>query len=113
MRRYRRWTMEQKRAAVERMSYCGHEQLAAEIGIPKRQLYSWRKDVEGVRAGAAEAERGLSREQRLERENERLKQALAGKVVEVDFLRGALRRIAARRQASSGLGETASTSKCV
>jgi hypothetical protein len=54
----------------------------------------------------------LSLEQRLERENRRLKQALAGKVVEVDFLRGALRRIEARRQASSGHGETASTSKC-
>lgn len=112
MRRYRRWTIEQKRRAVERMSYCGHEQLAAEIGIPKRQLYSWRKDVERFRVGAAEPERGLSREQRLERENQRLKQALAGKVVEVDFLRGALRKIEARRQRSSEAGETASTSKC-
>src|ERR1051326_3203656 len=112
MRRYRRWTMEQKRAAVERMSYCGHEELAAEIGIPKRQLYSWRKDVERWRVGQGAGEGRLSLEQRLERENQRLKQALAGKVVEVDFLRGALRRIEARRQASSGHGETASKKKC-
>ena len=111
MRRYRRWTMEQKRAAVERMSYCGHEQLAAELGIPKRQLYSWRKDVGRWQLGTAKPEGGLSQEQRLQRENQKLKQALAGKVVEVDFLRGALRRIEARRQRSSAAGETASTSK--
>ena len=111
MRRYRRWTMEQKRAAVERMSYCGHEQLAAELGIAKRQLYSWRRDVERWQLGTAKPEEGLSLEQRLQRENQRLKQALAGKVVEVDFLRGALRRIEARRQRSNAAGETASTSK--
>jgi hypothetical protein len=75
-------------------------------------LYSWRKDVERWRLGQGAGEGRWSLEQRLERENRRLKQALAGKVVEVDFLRGALRRIEARRQASSGHGETASTSKC-
>lgn len=111
MRRYRRWTMEQKRAAVERMSDCGHKELAAEIGIPQRQLYSWRRDVEAWQAGQAKPEGGLSLEQRLQRDNQRLKQALAGKVVEVDFLRGALRRIEARRQRSNATGETASTSK--
>jgi hypothetical protein len=63
-------------------------------------------------AGAGPAEvRGGSREQRLERENEQLKQALAKKVVEADFLQGVLRRIEARRQPSSGSGETASTSR--
>jgi len=111
MRRYRRWTMEQKRAAVERMSYCGDEELAAEIGIAKRQLYSWRKDVERWQLGMAKPEGGLSQEQRWQRENQGLKQALAGKVVEVDFLRGALRSIEARRQRSNAAGETASTSK--
>jgi hypothetical protein len=103
--------MEQKRAAVERMSCCGHEELAAEIGIPQRQLYSWRRDVERWQLGQAGAEQRLTQEQRLQRENQRLKQALAGKVVEVDFLRGALRRIEARRRHSSAAGETASTSK--
>lgn len=112
MRRYRRWTMEQKRQAVERMSSCRHEKLAEEIGIPKRQLYSWRKDlrrVEGLEEGEQVSTR--SREKRLERENEQLKQALATKVVEADFLQGVLRRIEARRQPSSGTGETASTKK--
>ncbi|HEU5232972.1 MAG TPA: transposase, partial [Terriglobales bacterium] len=90
------------------MSYCGHKELAAEIGIPQRQLYSWRRDVERWQLGQVGAEQRLTQEQRLQRENQRLKQALAGKVVEVDFLRGALRRIEARRQHSNAAGETAS-----
>ena len=112
MRRYRRWTLEQKRQAVERMSSCRHEKLAEEIGIPKRQLYSWRKDLRRLERDLEEgAEDCNSREKRLERENEQLKQALATKVLEADFLQGVLRRIEARRQPSSGSGETASTKK--
>jgi|SRR5690348_10714059 transposase-like protein len=110
MRRYRRWTVEEKRQAVERMSSCRHAKLAAEMGIPQRQLYSWRKDLKKLEQGPPEV-RGGNREQRLERENEQLKQALAQKVVEADFLHGVLRRIEARRQPSSGSGETASTNR--
>jgi hypothetical protein len=73
-------------------------------------LYSWRKDLKKLEQGPPEV-RGGSREQRLERENEQLKQALAKKVVEADFLQGVLRRIEARRQPSSGSGETASTNR--
>jgi transposase-like protein len=91
------------------MSSCRHEELAREIGIPKRQLYSWRKDVRG--AEQPEPPGGSSREKRLERENEELKRALATKVVEADFLQGVLRRIKARRQPSSGLGESAPTNR--
>ena len=111
MRRYRRWTVEEKRQAVERMSSCRHAKLAAEIGIPQRQLYSWRKDLKKLEQEEPEQVRGGSREKRLERENEQLKQALAKKVVEADFLQGVLRRIEARRQPSSGSGETASTNR--
>jgi transposase-like protein len=105
--------MEQKRQAVERMSSCRHAKLAEEIGIPQRQLYSWRQDlrrVDGLEEGPQEVS-NRSREKRLERENEQLKQALATKVVEADFLQGVLRRIEARRQPSSGAGETASTKR--
>lgn len=109
MRRYRRWTIEQKRQAVERMSSCRHAKLAEEIGIPQRQLYSWRKDLRHLETHVEGAEVRNSREKRLERENEQLKQALATKVLEADFLQGVLRRIEARRQPSSGCGETAST----
>jgi hypothetical protein len=55
--------------------------------------------------------RSGSRERALERENRQLKQALATKVLEADFLQGVLRRIEARRQPLSGSGETASTKR--
>ena len=105
MRTNRRWTLEQKRQAVERMATCRHAKLAAEIGIPQRQLYSWRKDLQPRVVPA----KGSSREKMLEGENQRLKEALATKVVEADFLQGVLRRIEAQRRPSSGSGETAST----
>jgi hypothetical protein len=48
----------------------------------------------------------------LEDENRQLKQLLAERSLEVDFFKGALQKIATRRQADSGTGETASTTKC-
>lgn len=109
-RGYRTWSMEEKRAAVARMDSCTHTLLAAELGIHKRVLYAWR---ERVRMLDDRAKRELSRDQALERENVRLKKALATKVLEADFLEGVLRRIEAQRRPSSGSGETASTRKSV
>lgn len=107
-RPYRRWTQAQKRAAVAQMAVCGHGKLAAELGISKRLLYSWRaQQIRLEKAAKAEG----SRERALERENRKLKEALATKVLEADFLQGVLRRIEARRHPISGSGETASTSK--
>lgn len=103
----RRWTLQQKQAAVERMKTCGHRQLARELGIQKRQLYEWRAQLEHLEGKGAAS----SREEELERENRRLRETLARKVMEADFLQGALRRIEARRQAREGSGETASTKK--
>lgn len=122
--KYRVWSLEQKRAAVDRMGLCMHGSLAAELGISKRQLYAWRDQVR--RLDQAALMRGNSRERALERENRKLKEALATKVLEADFLQGVLRRIEARRQPVSGslpqrqrpvsgdpgFGETASTSRC-
>jgi len=105
-RGYRRWTAAEKRAAVARMSVCGHGKLAAELGVCKRLLYVWRAHEERLEK-AAKAE--SSRERALEAENRKLKEALATKVLEADFLQGVLRRIEARRRPVSGSGETAST----
>ena len=105
--RQRRWSFEEKQQTVERMRSCGHEQLAKELGIHKRQLYAWRMEVRRKRGEPPESRR----EQELERENRKLREALASKVLEADFLQGALRRIEARRRASDGCGETASTRK--
>jgi putative transposase len=44
-RQYRRWTLAEKRSAVEQMAVCGHGKLAKELGISTRQLYTWRAYV--------------------------------------------------------------------
>ncbi len=106
MRPYRRWSMEEKRLAVSRMEAETHGVLAAELGIAKRALYLWRDQL---RLLDQKAKRASSRDGALERENQRLKQALGTKALEVDFFKGVLRRIEAQRQPASGSGETAST----
>ena len=107
-RKYRVWSLLEKRAAVDRMRGEKHGELAAELGISKRQLYAWRDLFRRLKETA---QREGSRERALERENRKLKEALAAKVLEADFLQGVLRRIEARRQPSSGCGETASTKR--
>ncbi|HEY5329596.1 MAG TPA: transposase [Acidobacteriaceae bacterium] len=107
-RTYRLWTWEQKRAAVARMESTKAAVIASELGVDRRVLYTWR---EHVRRLDQKAHRERSRERALERENRELKQALATKVLEADFLQGVLRRIETRRQPVSGSGETAFTSR--
>jgi len=104
----RRWTLEQKRAAVERMRTCRHRELAQELGIDRSVLYQWRARLRRLDGISPDAN---SREQELERQNQQLREALARKVLEADFLQGALRRIEARRRAGDGSGATVSTKK--
>lgn len=105
----RRWSEAEKRAAVERMKSCGHDKLASELKIQRRQLYAWRAQLKRL-------EQGLSRDsghaQDLVEENQRLQAALAKRVLEVDFLKGALQRIETRRQQSGEIGKAAFTNKC-
>jgi len=103
---YRRWSMEQKRAAVSRMEGETATAIAGEHGISARELRYWRDQVLAL---DKKAHRGQGRERALEAENRRLKQALGAKALEVDFFQGVLRRIEAQRQPASGSGETAST----
>ena len=107
----RSWTLEQKRAAVARMKSCGHDKLAAELKVKRRQLYAWRAQLKRLDRGP-EAGAEPSRQQQLEQENRRLQAALATKVLEVEFFKGALRKIEARRRTSSASGETAFTNRC-
>jgi transposase-like protein len=105
--RNRRWSWEEKRRVVERMESCRHQDLADELEVDRRQLYAWRMQVRREAEGPV----GEGREQQLEREVRQLREALGRKVMEADFLRGALRRIEARRQSSGSSGATASTKK--
>ncbi len=84
--------------------------LAQELGVTRRCLYKWRKKLESVEPGD-EASRPATRTAFHRRENERLKRLLAEKTLEVDFFKGALQKVEARRQRSGGSGETASTTK--
>jgi transposase-like protein len=105
----RRWTLAEKRDAVERMKSCGHDKLASELKIQRRQLYAWRAQLQRLGKGLS-GNRGSKKD--VDQENQRLKRALAEKVLEVEFFRGALRRIEARRRPNEGIGEAAFTNKC-
>ena len=107
MRKKRFYTAEFRRLAVARMKGCRNVvALAEELDVPRRLLYRWRARLEGMVAPIAPRYPGL------EEENRQLKQLLAERTLEVDFFKGALQKIQARRQADGGTGETASTTRC-
>lgn len=105
----RQWSLEEKRRAVERMKICGHDKLAGELGIERRQLYRWRAQLKRLDQGLNTV-RGKKRD--LKQENAHLKQMLAERELEIEFFKGALRRIEARRRQNDGSGGTAFTNKC-
>ena len=112
MGRWRRHTLEKKREAVARMKTCANiTALAREYGIERKLLYVWKYQLEGRPEAMADKYAPESAEAKLRAENERLKRALAERTLEIDFFKGALRRIEARQQPSGSCGETASTKK--
>lgn len=95
------------RAAVERLQAGENvSDVAAELGVDRHGLYRWRARLAG---GAPDPMR--EREAALTKEVARLKRALAEKVLEVDFLQGALHKIEVRRQAEASSGAKASTTR--
>jgi transposase-like protein len=107
----KRYSRKFQRMAVERMRTCDDvEGLAQELGVTRRCLYKWRRKLETVEPGE-EAARSGTRATFHRRENERLKRLLAEKTLEVDFFKGALQKVEARRQSLSDSGATASTSR--
>lgn len=106
-RKNRRWSWEEKRRIVSRMAREGHQDLADELAVDRRQLYAWRKQVRREVEGPV----GDGPMERLEQEVRQLRDSLARKVMEADFLRGALQRIEARRRSSEDSGATVSTRK--
>ena len=100
-----------RQRAVERMKCCESvKELAQELGVHRSVLYQWRDQL--APQDRAEWQAGEEAdESRLERENRQLKLALADKMLEVDFFKGALQKVAARRQSNSNAGETASGTK--
>jgi transposase len=100
-----------RQEAMVRMQACGNiVALAKELGISRRVLYQWRD--EGKHGGGKRRLRKpRDRERELHQQLEKTKRLLGEKTMEVDFFRGALQKIEARRQNNENTGGTASTTK--
>ena len=110
-RRVGRYSNEFRRMCVERMKQCDDiVALAAELGIHRRLLYRWRDQLDPVDMGEWPPPQN-SRESTLRKEVSQLKRVLADKTVELDFFKGALQKVEARRQQSGGSGGKASTTR--
>jgi transposase len=96
-----------RQMALERMKNCSNVcALAKELGVDRTVLYQWQRQRDAGHEGTPEsAVRGLRKEVK------DLKRLLAEKTLEVDFFKGALQKVEARRQGSSGTGGTVSTTK--
>lgn len=81
-------------------------EVASDLGVDRRGLARWQEklDPEMLRSDRR-------REKALVTEVEQLKKALAEKVLVVDFLRGALHKVEARRRQSESVGEPGSTTR--
>jgi len=96
--------------AVERLKASDNVvALSRELGVHRRLLYKWRDDLEPF--NPVEPAPGNSLESRLRKEISQLRSVLADRVLELDFFKGALQKVEARRRNSSMTGEKASTTK--
>jgi transposase-like protein len=97
--------------AVERLKVCDNiVGLAEELGVPRRLLYNWRDQLDPIDVGDGPPPEN-PRESTLRKEVSQLKRLLAEKSMEVDFFRGALQKVEARRQKNGISGEKVSTTK--
>jgi transposase-like protein len=88
----------------------GVGELTRELGVSGRCLYKWRTKLEAVEPGEGES-RPSTHTAAHRREILQLKRLLAEKAMEVDFFKGALQKVEARRRRSSGSGEMVSTTR--
>ena len=115
MAKWRRHSVEFKKQAVERMRTSDNiHELARQLDVERKLLYTWKYQFEGrpeARHANYAEDKQKRAESKLEQENQRLKLALADKTLEVDFFKGALRRIEEGRQNITNSGDSASTPK--
>ncbi len=106
-----RYPNEFRRMAVERMKHCENiVALSEELGVHRRMLYKWRAKFDPVDIGD-EPPSENPRESTLRKEVSQLKRLLAEKSLELDFFKGALQKVEARRQKNGISGEKACTTK--
>jgi len=107
----KRYPRKFQRMAVERMRNCEDvAELAQELGVTRRCLYKWRAKLDLLETGE-ESARASTHEGSYRKQVQRLKRLLAEKTLEVDFFKGALQKIEARRKKRGSSGETASTTR--
>jgi hypothetical protein len=98
---------------VERMKGCNNiTALAKELGLERKLMYTWREQLDPESVIARRTGPPVeSREVQLEKEVGRLKRALADKTLELDFFKGALQKVEARRRQSKNSGSKTSTTR--
>ena len=95
---------------VDRMKHSNNiTALARELGLERKLMYSWKGQLEN--AGGGQVKPTESTKAELERENLLLKRTLAEKTLELDFFKGALQKVEARRRQSKNAGGKTSTTK--
>jgi transposase-like protein len=116
----RKYSLEFRARALEMLKSCSSVSgLARELGIRRKWLYEWRNQAQAKAAEASEGTRvSAPAEPASDREREALRQRVAEleqligrQAAEIDFFRGALRRVEERRQPSGETGGEASTRK--
>ena len=110
-RRVGKYPKEFRRMAVERLKTCDNiVELSQELGVHRRLLYKCRDEFDPFDSGE-EPSPGNSRESALRKEINQLKRVVLDKTLELDFFKGALQKVEARRQKSGISGEKPSTTK--
>ena len=103
------FSLEFKRSTIDRFkSGMSTRELAEELGIRQQLIYQWREELANDETlGGTRSHREVE----LEKENKRLKQMVANRDLEIDFFKGALQKVEARRRQHDVLGARASTTK--
>ena len=110
-RRVGKYPKEFRRMAVERLKDCDNiVELSQELGVHRRLLYKWRDQFDPFESSEESPPRN-SRESALRKEINQRKRVLVDKTLELDFFKGALQKVEARRQKNGISGERASTTK--
>jgi transposase-like protein len=99
----KRYSRKFQRMAVERLRTCDAvNELAQELGVTRRGLYKWRVKLKTIEPGE-HASRPSTHTSSYRKQIHQLKRMLAEKAMEVNFFKGALQKVEARRQKKTEL----------
>jgi transposase len=111
--RRRKYNDEFRAEALKKMDECSNvSALARELGIRRKFLYQWRDRARlGTKAGMPCPQGENPETAKLQRKIADLERIVGRQSAELDFFKGALRKVEARRQKNGITGGAASTSK--